>query len=216
MLFQHRLFVWKFSFRESKGLLNINLVFRACLLVGSFLLKLNRPWQCASNLIISTKTWRKTPIDEHVLRNTAGCYENGNPSHIFLWDLSLSHFQNFQEIVADGVTILLKQRAIVHRTILNAIPDVFMRMFWNTYTENLKNIQKNVFSVVLIPNWKFLCRYFSGSAQNFPDEFANCAFLSYVTGLQSKIPYFNKNKPLQKCFRRVLSGNSLNEGILLK
>ena len=43
--------------------------------------------------------------------------------------ISLSHFQKFQEIVADEVTFLLKHRAVVHRTLLNAITDVFMRMF---------------------------------------------------------------------------------------
>ena len=42
----------------------------------------------------------------------------------FLRGLSLSHFQKFQEIVADGVTFLLKHRAIVHRTLLNANKDV--------------------------------------------------------------------------------------------
>ena len=42
----------------------------------------------------------------------------------------------FQEMVADGVTFLLKHRAIVHRTLLNAIAGVFMGMFRNTYTEN--------------------------------------------------------------------------------
>ena len=56
--------------------------------------------------------------------------------HIFLRGLSLSHFQKFQEIVADGVTFLLKYRAVLRRTLLNAITDVFMRMFSNTYTEN--------------------------------------------------------------------------------
>ena len=54
----------------------------------------------------------------------------------FLRGLSLSHFQKFQEIVADGVTFLLKYRAVLRRTLLNAIADVFMRMFSNTYTEN--------------------------------------------------------------------------------
>ena len=57
-----------FLLEKSKELLKINLVFRACLLAESLLLKLNRPWLCASNLIISTKTWRKTPIDESILR----------------------------------------------------------------------------------------------------------------------------------------------------
>ena len=62
-----------FLLEKSKELLKINLVFRACLLAESFLLKLNRPWLFASNLIISTKTWRKTPIDEYIPRNNAGC-----------------------------------------------------------------------------------------------------------------------------------------------
>ena len=108
----------------------------------------------------------------------------------FLRGLSLSHFQKFQEIVADGVTFLLKHRAIVHRTLLNANKDVL----WGGFKipalktlENLENIQENVFSVVLIPDWKFLCRYLSGSAQkrkdilrfrNYPAAFANvCLFL---------------------------------------
>ena len=62
-----------FLFEKSKELLKINLVFWACLLAESILLKLNRPWLCASNLIISTKTWRKTPIDEYIPRNNRGC-----------------------------------------------------------------------------------------------------------------------------------------------
>ena len=121
----------------------------------------------------------------------------------FLWGLSLSHFQMFQKMVADGVTFLLKHRAIVHRTLLNAKKDVL----WGGFKipalktlENLENIQENVFSVVLIPDWKFLCRYFTGSAQkrkdilrywNFPEAFTNVLLFSYVTSLQSKIPYFN-------------------------
>ena len=43
-----------------------------------------------------------------------------------MWGLSLSHFQKFQEIVAVGVTLLLKHRTIVHRTLLNAITGAFM------------------------------------------------------------------------------------------
>ena len=58
-----------FLLEKSKELLKINLVFRFSLLDESFLLKVNRPWLCVSNLIISTKTWRKTPIDEYILRN---------------------------------------------------------------------------------------------------------------------------------------------------
>ena len=48
---------------KSKELLKKRLIVRACLVAEFFLLKLNRPWPCASNLIISTKTWRKTTID---------------------------------------------------------------------------------------------------------------------------------------------------------
>ena len=170
-----------FRLEKSKELLKLNLVFRACLLAESFLPKLNRPWLCASNLIISTKTLRKTPIDEYILEN-AGCYWNTNPSHIFLWGLSLSHFQKFQEIVADGVTFLLKHRAIVHRTLLNPITDVFMRMFWNTYTENFGKYPEKRIKCSSNTRLKFLCRYFSGSAQkrkdilrfrHFPKDFAN-------------------------------------------
>ena len=53
-----------FLWEKSKELLKTNLVFRTCLLAVSFLLKFNRPWLCASNLVISTKTWRKAPIDD--------------------------------------------------------------------------------------------------------------------------------------------------------
>ena len=53
-----------FLLEKSKELLKINLSFRTCLLSESFLLKLNRPWLCASDLVISTKTWRKTSIDD--------------------------------------------------------------------------------------------------------------------------------------------------------
>ena len=65
-------------------------------------------------------------------------------------------------------------------------------MLWWGYFEiptpkTLENMQKNVFSAVLIPDWKFLCRYFTGSAQkrkdilrfqHFPEAFTNvCLFL---------------------------------------
>ena len=44
------------------------------------------------------------------------------------------------------------QRAIVHRTLLNAITDDFMRMFETPTPKTSENIQKNVFSVVLTPD----------------------------------------------------------------
>ena len=51
----------------------------------------------------------------------------------------------FQEIVADEVTFLLKHRAVVHRTLLNAITDITITMFWNTYTENFgKYAEKHI------------------------------------------------------------------------
>ena len=43
---------------------------------------------------------------------------------IFFVRFIFMSFQNFQETVTDGVTSLLKHRAIVHRTLLNAIADV--------------------------------------------------------------------------------------------
>ena len=71
--------------------------------------------------------------------------------------------------------------------------------------ENLENIQKNLFSVVLIPNWKFLCRYFTGNDQkrkdtlrfqNFPEIFTNvCPFLLR----------YNSNDMIFKLFFNVLS-----------
>ena len=69
---------------KSKELLKINLVFRACLLAESFLLKLNRPWLCASNLIISTKTLRKTPIDEYILRKCRLLLEHESIAYFFV------------------------------------------------------------------------------------------------------------------------------------
>ena len=65
--------------------------------------------------------------------------------------------------------------------------------------KTLENMQKNVFSVVLIPDWKFLCRYFSGSAQkrkailrfrNLPEVlFANVClfFLRYRLAKQNSL-----------------------------
>ena len=46
--------------------------------------------------------------------------------------------EKFQEIVVGAVTFLLKNRAIFHRTLINAITDVFMRIFWNNCTENFE------------------------------------------------------------------------------
>ena len=95
--------------------------------------------------------------------------------------------KKLQEIVADGVTFLLKHRAIVHKNLLKPSQMFSWGCFETSTPETLENIQKNVFSVVLIPDWKFLCRYFSGSAQerkdvlrfwNFLEAFANvCLFL---------------------------------------
>ena len=54
-----------FLWEKSKELLKINLVFRTCLLAVSFLLKFNRPWLCASNLVISTKTCFGWNVPDH-------------------------------------------------------------------------------------------------------------------------------------------------------
>ena len=60
----------------------------------------------------------------------------------------------FQKTVADGVTFSLKHRALVHRTLLNAIAEVMMRMFWNTYTENLKKNEKEMTCLMIIAETK--------------------------------------------------------------
>ena len=58
---------------------------------------------------------------------------------------------------------VLKNRAIVHRTLPNPITS------WGCFEivapKTLENIQKNVFSGVLTPDWKLLCRYLFRSAQ---------------------------------------------------
>ena len=41
-------------------------------------------------------------------------------------------------------------------------------------------------------------------------------FFFYVTGLQSKIPYFNKNTPTKSVSGQFCQESSLNEDILLK
>ena len=67
-----------------------------------------------------------------------------------------------------------------------------------TTPKNLENIKKNLFIRVLVPDWKLLCIYFSGSAQkrkdilrfrNFPIAFANgCLFLlRYRLGKQNSL-----------------------------
>ena len=90
MLFQHRFFVWKFSLREKQTTIKDKLSFQS-MSIGEFvLLKLNRPCLRASNFIISTKTWRKTPISKYILKNNAGCYWNRNPSHVFVRFISIS------------------------------------------------------------------------------------------------------------------------------
>ena len=66
-----------FLSEKNRELLKINLVSRACLLAESFLLKLNRQWSCASNLVIFTKTWRKALIDDPV--------DTQRPEDVPLW-----------------------------------------------------------------------------------------------------------------------------------
>ena len=71
--------------------------------------------------------------------------------------------------------------------------------------EKLENIQKNVFSVVLIPDWKLLCRPFTGSAQkrkdiprfrNFPEAFTNmCLFSLTLQACKAKLPTSTKADP---------------------
>ena len=70
--------------------------------------------------------------------------------------------------------------------------------------KTLENMQKNVFSVVLIPDWKFLWRYFTRSAQkrkdilrfrNFPEAFTNvwsreiCASWKRMLDINKKLSF---------------------------
>ena len=68
--------------------------------------------------------------------------------------------------------------------------------------KTFENIQKNVFSTVLIPTWKLLCRYLSGSDQkrkdilgfqNFPEAFTNvCLFSLTLQTCKAKFPTSTK------------------------
>ena len=105
--------------------------------------------------------------------------------HIFFYEAYLYLIsKSFQKLSLLEPLFLLKHRAIVHRT----PSQMFSWKFFEIPTpKSLENIQKNVFSGVQIPDWKFLCRCLSGSAQkrkdiprfrNFPEAFANvCLFL---------------------------------------
>ena len=74
--------------------------------------------------------------------------------------------------------------------------------------KTLENIQKNVLSGVLIPDSIFLCKYFSVKESE----------VLRSAKKRKEILRFWKNRPNKSvfCFLWVFSGNSLNEGILLK
>ena len=121
MLFQHRLFVWKFSFKEKQlkqRTIKEKLRFQSMsLLAESYSLKLNRPWPCDSNLIRYFRKDLKKNSDRQV----------HYLSHDFLWGHFFTKTQSF------------------HITLLNAITGVFMRIFWNSYTENFgKYLEKRI------------------------------------------------------------------------
>ena len=71
--------------------------------------------------------------------------------------------------------------------------------------KTLENMQKNVFSAVLIPDWKFLCRYFTGGAQkrkdilrfrNFRRSLHKCVpFSLTLQGCKAKSPTLTKQTP---------------------
>ena len=81
-------------------------------------------------------------------------------------------------------------------------------LWWGSFEipapKTLGNMQKKVFSAVLIPDWKFLCRYFTGSAQkrkdilrfrNFPEAFTNvwsreiCASWKRMLDINKKLSF---------------------------
>ena len=108
---------------------------------------------------------------------------------------------------ASVIPSLLKEfRPVSAQTILCKSSPSQM-LWWGCFEiptpKTLENMQKNVFSAVLIPDWKFLCRYFTGSAQkrkdilrfrNFPEVFKNvCLFtLCYKPAKQNS--HFNHHE----------------------
>ena len=166
---------------QSKELLKINLVFRACLLAESLLLKLNRPWLCASNLIISTKTLRKTPIDEYILRKCRLLLEYESIAYFFVRFI----FFAFPEVSRNcrwRSHFFTKTQSYSPQNSTKPHHRCFHRMFWNTYTENFGKYPEKRIKCSSNTRLKFLCRYFSVSAQkrkdilwfrHFPKAFAN-------------------------------------------
>ena len=53
-------------------------------------------------IVFFTITWRTTSMDKPILANVAGCYQNKNPLHAFLW--VYIHLQKFHRIVPGGGT----------------------------------------------------------------------------------------------------------------
>ena len=180
-----------FLLEKSKELLKLNLVFRACLLAESFLPKLNRPWLCASNLIISTKTLRKTPIDEYILRKCRLLLEYESIAYFFV------------------------------RFIFFAFPKVSRNCRWRSHfftktqsysPQNSTKPHHRCFheDVLKHLHWKLW------KISTFPKSFRKCVAFSLTLQVY-KVKFGTSIKtPQRKCFRSVLSGNSLNEDILLK
>ena len=76
--------------------------------------------------------------------------------------------------------------------------------------KTLENIQKNLLNGVIIPDWKFFCRYFSGSAQNrkvisrfrkFLEAFATVWFFLLRYSLANQNSLLQQKQTLTKVFR---------------
>ena len=75
--------------------------------------------------------------------------------------------------------------------------------------KTLENMQKNVFSAVLIPDWKFLCRYFTGGAQKRKDILR---FWNFPRSLHKSVPF---SLTLQGCKAKspTLTKTDLNKSV---
>ena len=98
---------------------------------------------------------RITSIEKFILRNIVYCFQNKFPLQTFLWRYLIS------QISRDCLWwnhFLIKMQP---RTLPNFIIDLFKRVFWNSCTKTLENIQKNVayctsdtFQFVILNPWK--------------------------------------------------------------
>ena len=86
-------------------------------------------------------SWRKTSMDESVLRNIVWGYQNRNLLQAFCGDNLI--FKNFNKLSL--VKLLFNQNAGINvLEHYQTLSDLFMRVLWDSCNKNLKNIQKSI------------------------------------------------------------------------